>query len=194
MADEKFKAYITLNNDNEITIEDDKETVMKILCALGEVFYNKGNLEQENLNTLVEIGEYLSMRDATPENLATAKKFFAAAEKFLDPRATDNLSAVEKNPLLSDAIWLRAADRNAPAAVNNLEEDYIEQANYWRKKIAEKEGKPFEDDAPTDDEILESSRLTFFNIYKRAFEGDLEAMKICLDFCEKEAEYWNSRG
>lgn len=194
MADEKFKAYITLNDDNEITIEDDKETVMKILCALGEVFYNNGNLEQENLNTLVEIGEYLSMRDATPENLATAKKFFVAAEKFLDPRATDNLSAVEKNPLLSDAIWLRAADRNAPAAINNLEEDYTEQANYWRKKIAEKEGKPFEDDAPTDEEILESSRLTFFNIYKRAFEGDLEAMKICLEFCEKEAEYWNSRG
>ncbi len=194
MANEKFKAYITLNNGNEITIEDDKENVMKILTYLGEVFYNNGNLDEENINTLVDIGEYLSIKDNTSENLATAKKFFEAAEKFLDPRASDNLSDVQENPLIAEAMWLRAADRNAPAPVNNLQEDYAAQATYWRKKIAEKEGKPFEGNTPTDDDILNSLRLTFFSIYKRAFEGDLDAMKLCLDFCEKEAEYWSNRG
>lgn len=193
MADEKFKAYITLNNGNEITIEDDKENVMKILTCLGEVFYNNGNPDEENINTLVDIGEYLSIKDNTSENLATAKKFFEAAEKFLDPRASDLLTDVQENPLIAEAMWLRAADRNAPAPVNNLQEDYTEQAKYWRKKIAEAEGKPFEGDAPTDKEILESSRLIFFDVYKKAFEGDLEAMKLCLEFCEKEAEYWKSR-
>lgn len=193
MANEKFKAYITLNNGNEITIEDDKENVMKILTCLGEVFYNNGNPDEENINTLVDIGEYLQDGER-PENLATAKKFFEAAEKFLDPRGTDHLADVQENPLIAEAMWLRAADRNSPPPVSNLQEDYAEQATYWKKKIAEKEGKSFEGDAPTDDDILKYNRLKFFTVYKKAFEGDLEAMKICLEFCEKEAEYWSNRG
>ena len=191
MENEKYKAYITLNSGSEITIEDDKENVMKILTCLGEFFYNNGNLDKENLDTLVDIGEYL--RDGTPENVATAKKFFEAAEKFFDPRASDDLSDVQENPLIAEAMWLRAADRNAPAPLNNLQEDYDEQANYWRKKIAEAEGQPFEGNAPTDKEILESSRLIFFNIYTQAFAGDPKSMKLCLEFCEKEAEYWKNR-
>lgn len=193
MENEKYKAYITLNSGSEITIEDDKETVMKVLTCLGEVFYNNGNPDEENINTLVDIGEYLDIKDATLENLATAKKFFAAAEKFLDPRGSARLADVQENPLIAEAMLLRAADRNAPPPIVTLYEDYDEQAIYWRKKIAEKEGKPFEGDAPTEDDILKYNRLTFFNIYTRAFAGDLEAMKLCLEFCEEEAEYWKSR-
>ena len=77
-------------------------------------------------------------------------------------------------------MWLRAADRNSPAPVK-------EQAAYWRKKISG------ETSAADDEEILKSGRLTFFNVYKRAFEGDLDAMKICLEFCEEELAYWNKR-
>ena len=47
--------------------------------------------------------------------------------------------------------------------------------------------------APTDEEILKSVRLEAFNMYKRAFEGDLDAMKICLEFCEEETDYWAQR-
>ena len=78
---------------------------------------------------------------------------------------------------------MRAADRNAPSPVNNLQEVYAEQAAYWRKKIAG------ETSVADDEEILKSDSLNFFTVYKRAFEGDLDAMKICLEFCEEEAIY-----
>ena len=114
-----------------------------------------------------------------------SKKFFAAAEEFGDPEASDYLSCLQDNPLIAEAMWLRAAERNAPCPVNDLQESYEEQATYWRKKIAGEDA--------DDEEILKSERLSFYTVYKRAFEGDVDAMKTCLDFCEQEAAYWNKR-
>lgn len=56
-----------------------------------------------------------------------------------------------------------------------------------------KKGKTSDSAAPSIEEILDSDRLRFFNIYKRAFNGDLEAMKICLEFCEEKVNYRNNR-
>ena len=190
----EFK-LITPYGEEITTITGTDAEIKKALVAFGEVLLTGTDLEAKNVHTLTAIGEYLWNRGkASAEDLAAAKKFFEAAEKFGDPQATDYLACTEENPLASDAIWLRAADRGAPVPINNLQEEYEEQAAYWRKKIADAEGKPFEEEnVPTDEEILKSDRLMFFNIYKRAFDGDLEAMKICLDFCDKEAAYWKKR-
>ena len=110
-----------------------------------------------------------------------------------ESQASDRLACLQENSLVAEAMLLRAADRNASSAANDLYESYEEQAAYWRKKIAKAEGKSFEEDAFTDDKILKSNRLIFFNIYKRALNGDLDAMKACLEFCEEEASYWNNR-
>ena len=110
-----------------------------------------------------------------------------------ESQASDRLACLQENSLVAEAMLLRAADRNASSAANDLYESYEEQAAYWRKKIAKAEGKSFEEDAFTDDKILKSNRLIFFNIYKRALNGDLDAMKACLEFCEEEASYWHNR-
>ena len=185
---------LTMGDDNELTINGTDAEVKKALRVLGEFILNDDSLRAANVNALVEMADFFWDRgDASPEDLETAKKFFAAAEDLGDPEASDRLSCLQENPLLAEAMWLRAALRNAPSPVYELQEDYAEQATYWRKKIAEAEGKPFEDDAPTDDEILKSDRLKFFDVYKRAFAGDLDAMKTCLEFCAEEAAYWNKR-
>ena len=111
----------------------------------------------------------------------------AIGEANHDPQASDRLACLQENPLIAEAMWLRAADRNAPSVANDLYESYEEQAAYWRKKITEAEDKSFEEDVPTDDKILKSNRLTFFNIYKLALSGDPDVMRTCLEFCEKEA-------
>lgn len=196
MSDERksFK-LITPYGEEIASITGTDAEVQKAIIAIGESLLNTKDLTAENVHALTAIGEYLwEQGKATPEDLAAAKKFFEAAEKFGDPQATDYLSCLQKNPLVSGAMWLRAADRGAPSPINNLIEDYSEQAAYWRKKIADAEGKSFEEeDIPTDEEILQSDRLKFFDIYKRAFDGDLDAMKICLEFCEKEQAYWLNR-
>ena len=185
---------LTMSDDNEITVNGTDAEIKKALSVLGEFILNDDALRAANVNALVEMAHYFWNRgDASPEDLATAKKFFAAAEEFGDPEASDYLSGLQENPLIAEAMWLRAAERNAPSPVYSLQEDYAEQASYWRKKIAEAEGKPFADDAPSDDEILKSDRLKFFAVYKRAFAGDLDAMKTCLEFCAEEAAYWNKR-
>lgn len=176
------------------TITGTDAEIKKTIIVLGEFLLRDENLKTENVSTLTAIGEYLwDQGKATPEYLAQAKKFFEAAEKFGDPQASDYLSCLQKNPLVSLAMWLRAAERNAPVPVNNLQEEYQQQAAYWRRKIAEVEGKPVEEDAPTDEDILQSDCLKFFEVYRRAFDGELDAMKTCLEFCEEESTYWENR-
>ena len=150
--------------------------------------------DEETINLLVELGiKFMDGDDGFPENLELAKKFFEVGAAHFDQEATVRLSDIQTNPLIADAIWLRAAAIDANCPMDNLYENYKEQAAYWRKKIAEAEGKPFEGDAPTDEDILKSSRLQFFNVYKRALEGDVDAMKTCLEFCEEESAHWGRR-
>lgn len=185
---------LTMSDDNEITVNGTDAEIKKALRVLGEFILNDEALRAANINALVEMAHFFRNRgEASPEDLETAKKFFAAAEEFGDPEASDYLSTLQDNPLIAEAMWLRAAERNAPSPVYSLQEDYAEQTVYWRKKIAVAEGKPFAEDAPADDEILKSDRLKFFTVYKRAFAGDLDAMKTCLEFCAEEAAYWNKR-
>lgn len=193
---EEIKEFnlMTPYGDEVMTVKGTDTEIKKALTVLGEFFLTNENLTSENICALVGIGEYLwNQGKASPEELAAAKKFFEAAEKYADPQGTDYLSCMQENPLISEAMWLRAAERNAPCPIDSLQEEYGQQAIYWRKKIAEVEGKPFEGDAPTDEEILQSQRLNFFNVYKRAFDGDLDAMKTCAEFCEEEENYWRKR-
>lgn len=196
MADEKkFMARLTRNDGEDIILEGDESKVKAALMALGELFLSNDAIMSEQLDMVVDIGEELfgMSKEVPPEHLAMATRIFTAAEEYGDPRASDFLSCVQKNPLVEEAMWLRAADRNAPCPVDNLKEDYKEQAAYWRKKIADAEGKPFDGEAPSDSDILTSDRMKFFDIYRRALSGDLDAMKLCLDFCEEEAAYWSKR-
>ena len=149
---------------------------------------------EETIRILVELGvKFMNGDDGFSENLELAKKFFMIGEAHFDQEATACLSEIQTNPLIADAMWLRAAAIDTTGPMDNLYENYKEQAAYWRKKIADAEGKPFTEDAPTDDEILKSARMESFNMYKRAFEGDLDAMKTCLEFCEEETDYWARR-
>lgn len=196
MADEKkFTARLMRNDGEDLIIEGDESKVKAALMALGEVFLSNDAIMSEQIDMVVDIGEELSrMSTENSEHFAMAKKIFAAAEEYGDPRASDLLSTVQKNPLVTEAMWLRAADRNAPCPVNDLQEDYKEQAAYWRKKIADAEGKPFDGEAPSDEAIFRySERMRFIDIYRRALSGDVDAMKLCLDFCEEEAAYWGKR-
>lgn len=197
MADEKiFTARLTQSNGEDIVLEGDESKVKAALIALGELFLSNDAIMSEQIDMVVDIGEYLldpTNKNVPPEHLAMATKIFTVAEEYGDPRATDFLSCVQKNPLVAEAMWLRAADRNAPCPVDNLKNDYAEQATYWRKKIAEAEGKPFDGDAPSDSDILTSDRMKFIDVYRRALSGDVDAMKLCLDFCAEEAAYWGKR-
>lgn len=197
MTDTKnFKAILTRNNGEDIILEGDESKVKAALMALGELFLSNDAILSEQIDMVVDIGEYLldpTNKNVPPEHLAMATKIFTVAEEYGDPRATDLLSCVQKNPLVAEAMWLRAADRNAPCPVDNLKEDYTEQAAYWRKKIADAEGKTFDGEAPSDSEIFLSERMKFIDIYRRALSGDVDAMKLCLDFCEEEAAYWDKR-
>lgn len=181
-------------DDGSVRIKGDDTDVKKTLIIIGDYLLNENGMTQEKLDTLVDIGEYLwNIGKPQPEYMSAAKKFFEAAEKYSDARATDRLSGIQKNPLVAEAMWLRAADRDGGAAIDSLQEDYKAQAAWWRKKIAVAEGKTFDGEAPTDDEILNSDRLRFFDVYKRALSGDVDAMKTCLDFCEEEYNYWHNR-
>ena len=149
---------------------------------------------EETIRILVELGvKFMNGDDGFSENLELAKKFFMIGEAHFDQEATACLSEIQTNPLIADAMRLRAAALDTTGPMDNLYVNYKEQAAYWRKKIADAEGKPFTEDAPTDDEILKSARMESFNMYKRAFEGDLDAMKTCLEFCEEETDYWARR-
>ena len=188
------KFTLTLGDSNEFTVNGTDDEIKKVLTVLGEFLLKDESTRAANVQAIVEIAHYFNSggkrfydkdTKASSEDLATAKKFFAAAEEFGDPEASDCLSSLQDNPLIAEAMWVRAAERNAPCPVNDLQESYEEQATYWRKKIAGEDA--------DDEEILKSERLSFYTVYKKAFEGDVDAMKTCLDFCEQEAAYWNKR-
>ncbi|MBE8951561.1 MAG: hypothetical protein SR1Q7_00245 [Quinella sp. 1Q7] len=193
--DKNYRVALTRNDGSEIVIDgDDAATIKNGLITLGEKILSSDGWAASDLQTVVDIAEELwDTGNGSPEHLAAAKKFFEAAEEYGDPRATDFLSELQDNPLVAEAMWLRAADRNAPSPVYSLQEDYADQAAWWRKKIAAVEGNSFDGEAPSDAEIFASRRMKFFDVYKRALSGDVAAMKICLEFCETEAAYWNKR-
>lgn len=156
---------------------------------------NNEEFAENNIDTLVDIADTLyDGGKGSPEHLAAARKFLeVAAEEYKNPRASDYLSGVETNPVLSFMMGVRAADRGVPAYICGFADDYEDQAKWWRKKIAEAEGKNFEGEVIDDEIIFKSNIMKAFNIYKKALEGDIEAMKTCLDFCEKESAYWDKR-
>ena len=189
MADTK-KELIFTEEDGQISIQGDAHSVKKAIMVLGEFFSNKDEMTVERLDTLVDIAEELMN---SSETKAAAKKFLETAEKYSHPRATNLLATLQENPLISDAMDFKAAARGDEPSILALQETYETQADLWQKKIDAAEGKPIEGNVPTKEEILNADRTSFFEIYERAFNRDLEAMKTCLDFCKKEADYWSKR-
>lgn len=205
MPEEKAQLTINQDEDGRISIQGNKEDVKKACMIIAELILKEDEITEAQLETIVDIEQNLYDRgESSPEDLATAKKLLEAIEEYKDKTREEypfpyqyamyELAMREENPLIAEAKMLRAATAvGASPAIDNLLDGYTEQAAYWRKRKAEIEGKPFDSDAPTIEEILDSERLRFFNIYKRAFNGDLEAIKICLEFCEEEKKYWESR-
>ena len=204
MTDTKTNLTITREDDGRISIQGDEATVKKAIVIIGEFFLKEHEMTEERLDTLVDIAEELlhyERRDLRnlPESeyVEAAKKFLEAAERYSHPRATNCLATLQKNRLISDAMDFRAAARGDGPCIDLIQESYEMQAELWQKKIAAKkaevEGKPFEDKIPSKEEILNADRTSFFEIYERAFAGDLEAMETWYEFCKKEAAYWSSR-
>ena len=188
---EQSKIMVEWTEDGGVHIIGNNDDIKKVALILGESFLNGGNPKEEDINKIIDIGIILFGCDnLSAEEKEAAKKFLAVGESRKDPEATDCLSCLQENPLVADAMWLRAADRGSGSAIDNLHENYKEQAAYWRKKIAEAEGKSFTEETPTDDEFFNSPRLKFFEVYKLALDGDLDAMRTCLEFCAEEANYW----
>ena len=203
MPEEKTQLTINQEDDGRISIQGNEEDVKKASMLIAELILKEDEINEAQLETIVDISD-IFYKYGSPEDLETAKKLLEAIEEYKDNTregypfpyqyAMHELAMREENPLIAEAKMLRAATAvEAGPAITNLYDEYTEQAAYWRKKISEAEGKPFDGEAPTTEEILDSDRLRFFNIYKHAFEGDLEAMKICLEFCEEEEKYWKSR-
>lgn len=194
MTKEKTNLTITRNEDGQISIQGDEAIVKKISIVIGEYLLTDGEMTEKKLDTLVDIAEDLyNCGNCSPEHLTAAKKFLEAIEKYSYPRAMNVLAWIQKNPLISEAMEMRAAAVGDPPTVENFLEEYTAQAAYWQKKIAEAEGKTFDGNAPTDKEISDSKRLRFFNVYKRAFDGNLDDMKTCLEFCREEIALWSNR-
>ena len=205
MTEEKTKLTITQEDDARISIKGNEEDVKKASMAIARLILAEDEITEAQLETIVDIDVNLyNCGKGSPEDLKAAKELLEAIEKYKDKTREEypypyqyamyELALREENPLIAEAKMLRAATAvEAGPAITNLYDEYGIQAAYWRKRKAEIEGKPFDSDAPTIEEILDSERLRFFNIYKRAFNGDLEAIKICLEFCEEEVNYWNSR-
>ena len=152
------------------------------------------NADEKTIEALVELGiSFMNGTDGLDKNTEIAKLLFSVGESHYDPQATDFLAVLQDNHLIEEIMSLRAADRNAPSHVQTLQEEYSEQATWWRKKIAEAENKTFDGEAPTDEQIFKSNFMRFIEVYKNALNGDLDAMKTCLDFCQEEAKYWDRR-
>lgn len=196
MTEEKAGLTIIQEEDGSISIQGNKEDVKKVSTFIAELFLKDEDMTVEKLDTLVDVGENLwNGGKCSKEDLENAKKFLEAAEKYSYPRATNVLSYLyDKNSynnwLISSAMELRAAARGDDPCIEGFKESYEMQAELWRKKIAAAEGKPFEGEVPTKEDILYADRTSFFEIYEKAFNGNLDAMKTCLEFCEKEAKYW----
>ena len=94
MAEERKEFILRTPYGDEITtIKGTESEIKKALIVLGEYFLTNETLASENIETFVGIGEYLwNHGEATPDELAAAKKFFEAAEKAFDPQGTDYLS------------------------------------------------------------------------------------------------------
>ena len=203
MPEEKAQLTINQDEDGRISIQGNKEDVKKAYMFIAELILKEDEINEAQLETIVDISD-IFYKYGSPEDLETAKKLLEAIEEYKDNTregypfpyqyAMHELAMREENPLIAEAKLLRAATAvEAGPAIINLYDEYEIQAAYWRKRKAEIEGKPFDSDAPTIEEILDSERLRFFNIYKRAFNGDPKAIKICLEFCEEEKKYWESR-
>ena len=179
--------------------EEKKVSITKEeMIRLGELMLKFRKVEEEfaenNVDTLVDIAfELYDDGKGSPEHLAVAKKFLEVAEEYKSPQASDMLINFQENQLVVEAMAARAADRGVPAYICTFADDYEEQAKWWRKKIAEAEGKNFEGENISDEMIFNTNSMKAFNIYKKALEGDIEAMKSCLEFCEKESAYWKKR-
>lgn len=182
-----------MSEEKKVSISrDDLIRFCEVMLKLME---NNEKFAENNIDTLVDIAfDLYDGGKGSPEDLAAARKFLeVAAEEYKNPRASDYLSGVEENPIVSLVMAIRAADRGAPSIICNFAEDYECEANWWRKKIAEAEGKNFEGEVLDDETIFDTNSMKAFIIYKKALEGDIEAMKTCLEFCEKESAYWKKR-
>ena len=194
MTEEKSKLIITQEEDGKFSIQGNEEDVKKVSIFIAELFLKEDEITEEQLETIIDIAENLwNYGKGSPEHLKTAKKFLEAIEKYSYPRAMYELAMQEENPLIAEARMQRAAAIGASPAIDNFLEEYTFQKAYWQKRINEAEGKTYNDDAPTTEEILDSDRMRFFDVYERAFKGDLEAMKTCLELCKEEMTYWGNR-
>lgn len=152
------------------------------------------NFVENNVDTLINVAaELWDSGNGSPEHLAAAKKILEVVEAYKDPFASDMLTSLQENPIISYVMAIRTADRGASGYMCNFADDYEDEAKWWRKKIAEAEGKNFEGEVFGDEMIFNTNSMKAFNIYKKALEGDIEAMKTCLEFCEKESAYWDKR-
>lgn len=181
-----------MSEEKKVSISrDDLIRFCEVMLKLME---NNEKFAENNIDTLIDIAfDLYDDGKGSPEDLATAKKILEVVEKYQDPRASDYLSCLQENPIVSLVMAIRAADRGAPSIICNFADDYEDEAKWWRKKIAEAEGKNFEGEVLDDETIFDTNSMKAFNVYKKALEGDIEAMKTCLDFCEKESAYWKKR-
>lgn len=171
-----------------------KENWVLFSKVIDELISTTESFVENNVDTLINVAtELYDDGNGSPEHLAAAKKFLEVVEAYKDPFASDMLTSLQENPIVSFAMAIRTADRGAPAFICTFAEDYEYEAKWWRKKIAEAEGKNFEGEDISDEMIFNTNSMQAFNIYKKALEGDIEAMKTCLEFCEKESAYWKKR-
>ena len=171
-----------------------KDDWVLISKVIDKLISTSESFVENNVDTLINVASELwDAGNGSPEHLAAAKKFLEVVEAYKDPFASDMLTSLQENPIVSFAMAIRTADRGASGYMCNFAEDYEYEAQWWRKKIAEAEGKNFEGEVFDDEMIFNTNSMKAFNIYKKALEGDIEAMKTCLEFCEKESAYWNKR-
>ena len=110
MAEEKSKLTITQEEDGRISIQGNEEDVKKASMLIAELFLKEDEITEPQLETIVDIAEKLyNYGKGSSEDLKAAKKFLEAVEKYSYPRALNVLAWIQKNPLISEAIGLRAA-------------------------------------------------------------------------------------
>ena len=171
-----------------------KDDWVLISKVIDKLISTSESFVENNVDTLINVASELwDAGNGSPEHLAAAEKFLEVVEGYQDPYASDMLTSLQENPIVSFVMAIRTADRGASGYMCNFAEDYEYEAQWWRKKIAEAEGKNFEGEVVGDESVLEQNSMKAFKIYKKALEGDIEAMKTCLEFCEKESAYWNKR-
>lgn len=180
-----------MSEENKVFNANDWVCFVKVM---DKIIATTESFVEHNIDTLIyAAAELYDGGKGSPEHLAAAKKILEVVEKYQDPYASDMLTSLQENPIISYVMAIRTADRGAPAYICTFADDYEDEAKWWRKKIAEAEGKNFEGEVFDDERIFNTNSMKAFNIYKKALEGDIEAMKTCLEFCEKESAYWDKR-